>query len=143
MKIFAGLTVWALPLAAVLSFMFGGLWYGLLSRQWMAASGVTEEQVKSRGPAPWPFVVTFLCQLVMAWMLAGLVLHLAKAGIPATLYSGMVTGFFIWIGFVLPSMLVNYTFQMQNGALKLIDGAHWLGVLLIQGAVVGAWGLAR
>jgi hypothetical protein len=143
MKLFAGLTVWALPLAAILSFAFGGLWYGILSQRWMAAAGLDEAKIKADGASAWPFVVTFLCQLLMAWMLAGLVLHLAKAGIPATWRNGMITGFFIWAGFVMPSLVVNYTFQMQKQSLKLIDGAHWLGALLIQGAVIGLWGLAR
>jgi hypothetical protein len=143
MKLFAGLTVWALPLAAALSFLFGGLWYGILSQRWMDAAGLDEARIRAGGPSPWPFVITFFCQLLMAWMLAGMLLHLAKAGIPATMRNGMITGFFIWAGFVMPSLVINYTFQMRTQALKLIDGAHWLGVLLIQGALLGAYGLAR
>lgn len=142
MKFFAGLNVWALPLAAVLSFAFGGVWYGALSKQWMEAAGLSEEQIKGNGgPSPVPFVITFVAQLVMAWMLAGLILHMAKAGIPATLRNGMLTAVFVWLGFVLMPLVVNHQFQMQRPALTVIDGAHWLGVLLIQGAVLGLWGL--
>lgn len=143
MKLFAGLNVWMLPLAAVLSFAFGGIWYGLLSRQWMAALGRTEDEIKSGGgPSPVPFIITFLAQLVMAWVLAGLILHLTRAGIPATLRSGMITAALAWFGFVLAPLVVNHQFQMQKPALTAIDGAHWLGVLLIQGAILGMWGLA-
>lgn len=142
MKFFAGLNVWALPLAAVLSFAFGGVWYGSLSRQWMAAAGLTEERIKREGnPSPLPFVITFLAQLVMAWLLAGLILHMARAGIQASLRNGMLTAAFVWLGFTLMPLVVNHQFQMQRPALTVIDGAHWLGVLLIQGAVLGMWGL--
>jgi hypothetical protein len=143
MKLFAGLNVWALPLAAIASFLFGGLWYGVLSKQWMDAAGINEAQIKAAsGRTPHAFAITFVCQLFMAWMLAGLILHMAKAGLPGTMRNGMISAFFIWAGFVMTSLIVNHQFQMQKRALTLIDGAHWLGVLLIQGAILGAWGLA-
>ncbi len=143
MKLFAGLNVWALPLAAVAAFLFGGVWYGALSKQWMEAANLTEEQIKGpRGPSPKPFVITFLAQLLMAWMLAGLLLHLTKAGLPANLRNGVATAFFIWAGFIMTSLIVNHQFQMQKAKLTLIDGAHWLGVMLIQGAVLGVYAIA-
>lgn len=143
MKFFTGLNAWMLPLAAVASFAFGGLWYGVLSKQWMAALGRTEDEIKGGGgPSPVPFIITFIAQLVMAWVLAGLILHLTRAGIPATLRSGMVTAALAWFGFVLAPLVVNHQFQMQKPMLTAIDGAHWLGVLLIQGAILGLWGLA-
>jgi Protein of unknown function (DUF1761) len=143
MKFFAGLNVWMLPLAAVLSFAFGGIWYGLLSKPWMAALGRSEDDIKAGGgPSPVPFIITFIAQLVMAWVLAGLILHMTRAGIPATLRSGMITAALVWLGFVLAPLVVNHQFQMQKPVLTVIDGVHWLGVLLIQGAVLGLWGLA-
>jgi hypothetical protein len=142
MKLFAGLNVWALPLAAVLSFVFGGIWYGLLSKQWMAAVGRTEEELRGAGGPPVaPFAITFVAQLVMAWMLAGLILHMRLAGIPPGLRTGMLIGAIVWFGFVLMPLIVNHVFQMQRPSLTVIDGLHWLGVLLIQGAVLGFWGL--
>ena len=53
----------------------------------------------------------------------------------------MVSGAFIWLGFVITTMVVNYAFHGARHALTLIDGGHWLGVLLIQGAILGGWGL--
>ena len=143
MKLFAGLNVWILPLAAVLSFAFGGLWYGMLANQWMAALGKTEADIKGAGgPSPLPFIVTFIAQLVMAWILAGLILHMARAGIPATWRNGMISAALVWFGFVLMPLIVNHQFQMQRPSLTAIDSGHWLGVLLIQGAILGMWGLA-
>ncbi len=143
MKFFAGLNVWALPVAALLSFAFGGVWYGALSRQWMEAVGKSESELRgARGSSPLPLAITFIAQFVMAWMLAGIILHMVKAGIPANLKNGLITGAFLWLGFVLAPLVVNHQFQMQRPSLTVIDGLHWLGVLLIQGAVLGMWGLA-
>ena len=138
MLFFTGLNLWAVLLASAASFMFGGVWYGALSRQWMAAAGLDEEKMKDKdGPSPWPFVVTFVAQTIMAWMLAGIVMHLSRSGVPANLRNGLISGFLIWLGFIATTLIVNHQFQMQKTALTLIDCGHWLGVMLIQGAIVG------
>lgn len=144
MKFFAGLNAWMLPIAAVASFAFGGIWYGALSKRWMDAAGLTIEEIKARrGNVAHPFVVTLLCQLLMAWMLAGVILHLSKGGTPATAMTGVITAAFLWLGFVVTTQIVNHQFQMQKPALTIIDSGHWLGVMLIQGALLGAYGIVR
>lgn len=138
MQFFSGLNPWAILLAAAASFVFGGIWYGTLSKQWLEAAGLTEDDVKGpSGPSPWPFVITFVAQIVMAWTLAGLILHLSRSGLPANLRNGLISAFFIWLGFIATTLLVNHQFQMRKPALTLIDSGHWLGVMLIQGAILG------
>lgn len=134
---FAGLSLFAIVLAAVVSFMFGWLWYGILfPKQWMAAAGKTEADLKAQGgPTPTPFVISFVALLVMAWVLAGVIGHLGAGAI--TLSSGMTSGALVWLGFVATTLAVNHTFQGAKPVLTLLDGGHWLGVLLLQGAVIG------
>jgi hypothetical protein len=130
----------AIMAAAVVSFVFGGVWYNVFSKQWMEAVGMPPERVKERGGVGL-YVLAFVAQLVMAWMLAGILLHLARGGLPPTLWNGIVSGAFIWLGFVITTMVVNYAFHGARHTLTLIDGGHWLGTLLIQGAILGWWGL--
>ena len=47
----------------------------------------------------------------------------------------------MWLGFVITTMAVNNAFRGAKPALTLIDGGHWLGVLLLQGAVIGWLGV--
>ena len=138
---FAGVNYFAIVVAAVVSFMFGWLWYGvLLSRQWMDALGKSEEEIKGDGtPSPTPFVIAFLAQLVMAWVLAGIVGHLGPGEV--TLRNGLISAALVWLGFVITTLTVNNAFQGGRHALTLIDGGHWLAVLLLQGAILGWWGL--
>ena len=143
MQLFSGLNLWAVLLAAAASFVFGGVWYGVLSKQWMEAANLTEEQIRGKGgPSPVPFVITFIAQLIMAWMLAGVLLHLAKSGLPANVRNGMISAAFIWLGFIATTQVVNHQFQMQKRTLTLIDCGHWLGVMLIQGAILGMFAVA-
>jgi hypothetical protein len=138
---FAGLSLFAIVLAAVVSFMFGWLWYGILfPKQWMAAAGKTEADLKAQGgPTPTPFVISFVALLVMAWVLAGVIGHLGTGAI--TLRSGLIAGALMWLGFVATTLAVNHTFQGAKPVLTLLDGGHWLGVLLLQGAVIGWLGV--
>lgn len=123
--------------AAVASFVFGGLWYSALSKHWIDATGQEPTAFKDGFGL---YLVTFAAQLVMAWTLAGVLLHLARGGVPASLRAGLISAVVIWFGFVVTTMSVNYAYHGARSKLTLIDGAHWLGVLLIQGAVLGLWG---
>jgi hypothetical protein len=38
-------------------------------------------------------------------------------------------------------MAVNHGFQGAKRALTVIDGIHWLAVLLVQGLVIGLFGV--
>lgn len=136
---FAGINNLAILLATIGSFLFGGLWYGIFANAWMRAAGHAENDVKGAGARrnAIPFIVAFLAQLVMAWVLAGTIAHLG----PVTTRAGIVTGAFVWLGFVATSLVVNHAFQRARPMLTLIDGGHWLGVLLIQGAIIGALGV--
>ncbi len=137
---FAGINYLAILIAAVASWLAGAVWYMALAKPWMAANGMTPEQVhegRNRPGAFLPFLYAFLAAVVIAWVLAGLVAHLG----PVTLRSGIISGLFCWAGFVFTTMLVNNRFAMRSPKLLLIDGGYWLLVLVLSGAVIGAMGV--
>jgi len=137
---FAGINYWAVFVAGALGFGLGGVWYRLLAEPWKAAHGFTTEQIRAhhgKGAAPKPLIIALVADLVMAWMLAGLMGHLGAV----TVKNGLITAFFVWFGFVVTTLAVNNTFGMRDPKLILIDGGHWLAALLLMGAVIGAWGV--
>ena len=137
---FAGINYLAVILAAAAAFVFGGIWYRVLAKPWLAAVGKTEQDIKtSATPMALLLLITFIAQLVMAWVLAGLIGHLGPGQV--TLRNGLISGGFVWLGFVATTMVVNHGFQGARRALTVIDGGHWLGVLLIQGAIIGWMGV--
>lgn len=135
---FAGTNYLAIVIAAVLSYGFGAFYYGALAKPWMAALGKTEEDMKANSSIA-PFVITFVALLVMATVLAGVMGHLGPGQV--TLRNGLVSAAFIWVGFVATTLAVNHAFQGAKPTLTLVDGGHWLGVLLIQGATIGWMGV--
>src|SRR5215510_11562131 len=120
---FGSVNYLAILVAAVAAWLFGAGWYTALSKPWMAAVGITPAQMTARKGRPGaflPFVYTFLAALVMAWVLAGLIGHLGPGQV--TLRNGVISGAFIWFGFVLPVLLVNNSFAGRDWRLLLIDG---------------------
>ena len=138
---FSGVHYVAVMLAAAASFIFGGIWYGIFSKQWMAAAGMKMADLKPKdGPVLAPYISAFFAELIMAFALAALIVNLVPG--MASLSSGLIVAVLVWAGFVASSLVVNHAFQGANRMLTLIDGGHWLGVLLIQGAVLGWMGAA-
>ena len=132
---FAGINLVAVLAAAVASWLAGAVWYTLLARPWMIALGKTKaELMRPDGkPSPAPFVVAFLAECLMAAVLAS---FLARAGAAALPAAGLVTAALAWIGFVATTLATNHGFGGQSPMLTVIDGGHWLVVLLLQGAIL-------
>ena len=129
----------AIVAAAAASFLFGGAYYGLLGKHWLVALGKTEADIKSMGrPIAVLFAITIVAQLVMAWVLASV---MAQAGVASGWSGGLAVGALMWLGFAITSLVVNHGYQGSRWSLTVIDGLHWLGVLLIQGAVLGFIGV--
>ena len=53
--------------------------------------------------------------------------------------AGVFTGFNVWLGFILTTILTNYAFSGRKYSLTAIDPIHWLLVLIVMGAIIGWW----
>jgi hypothetical protein len=135
---FAGINYLAVLLAAVAGFAFGAAYYMSLSSVWLSAIGMTKEQLAEKR-SPLPFVVSIVALVIMAWVLAGTMGHLGPGQV--TLKNGVISGLFVWLGFVITTLSVNYAYGQRKPMLTVLDGIHWLGVLVIQGAIIGAMGV--
>ena len=131
---FSGINYLAILVAAIAAFAWGAAYYMTLSKQWLAAVGRVEPN-----RSPTPFIISFVALLVMGWVLAGTLGHLGAGQV--TVKNGIISGLFVWLGFVVTTVFVNNAYPGRKYALSLIDSLHWLGVLVIQGAVLGAIGL--
>jgi hypothetical protein len=139
---FAGLNYIAIVIAAIVAWVAGAAWYMSLGKIWTAAQGFTPEQLhadRNKPGAYLPFIYVFVAELVMAWVLAGLMAHLGAGQV--TLANGVVSGAFCWLGFVITTLVTAYTFGKRDVRLIFIDGGHWLLVLLLMGAIIGAMGV--
>jgi hypothetical protein len=136
---FAGINYLAVIIAAIVGFAAGAAWYMALGKPWMEAHGFTQESIRAN-QSPAPFIIAFAANVVMAWMLAGIIGHLGIGGV--NLKTSVISGALIWFGFVLTTIAVNYSFGKRPLKLLAIDAGHWLAVLVLQGAVIGLMGVS-
>lgn len=142
---FGGISYLGILVAALAGWLVGAGWYMALADPWVRAQGRSMDEFKAEiaahqgASAAWlPYVLAFVAELAMAWGLAGLLGHLGPE--QTTIRNGIVSAFFVWLAFVIPTLAVNNMFSLRKPMLSVIDGGHWLAVLLVMGAVVGAFG---
>jgi hypothetical protein len=131
---FAGMNYLAILIAALAAYAWGAAYYMTLSKQWLAAVELAEVKRSAT-----PFVLSFIALLVMAFVLAGSIGHLGPGNV--TVKNGIISGVIIWAGFVATTVFVNNAYPGRKYMLSIIDSVHWLGVLVLQGAVLGAMGV--
>lgn len=124
----------AVVLATVASFAFGAVWYMGLSRQWLAALGKSRDELNVGST---PFIWSVVVELVMAYVLA-LLMHGLWG--QASIAGGIALAMLVWVGFVLTTLIMNHRYENMKWSLTIIDGLHVLGVLVLQGVVIGLFG---
>lgn len=141
---FAGINYLAILIAAVAGWLAGAVYYGVLGTAWVAAQDRTMEEFKAQQAAmigkfsgQIPFILAFAANLAMAWVLAGMVGHMGSV----TIRSAVISALFAWAGFVVTTIVVNYSFGGRRYLLAAIDSGYWLVVLVLMGAVIGGMGV--
>lgn len=132
----------AILTAAVAAWLFGAVYYSILGKAWVAALGTTPDALKRENAGrsalskASPFVLSLVAEVIMAFVLNGILIHLNMF----TVRAAMIAGAFCWLGFIVTTLSVNNAYPGRRPMLSVIDGGHWLGVMLIIGAVLGAMG---
>ena len=121
--------------AAVAAFIFGAIWYTALGKHWQLAQGLDPEACKGRKMPLAPLAICFVGELVMAFALFLMLEHLSVVGWMWGAHAGALVG----AGIILPTVVINNAFPGRKPALSVIDGAHWIIVAAIEGAVLGAF----
>jgi len=117
--------------AAVSSFLVGGIWYGpLFGRAWMVEFGFTEESLAQRN-----LPLVFGGSLLLA-LLASVNLEMFL-GAQATLSYGALAGFFAGLGWVATFLGILYLFERRS--IKALNAGYCTFALTVMGAVLGAW----
>ena len=120
-------------LAAVSSFLVGGIWYGpLFGRAWMKEFNFTEEDLKKRSVP-----LTFGLSLILA-LIAAINLEMFL-GQEADIAFGGIAGFFTGAGWVATFLGILYLFEMQTLKAYLINAGYCIVSLTLMGVILGIW----
>lgn len=123
------MNILAIVIAAVSSFLVGGLWYSkaLFGAAWNAENG---GQVKEGHPAR-VFGISFAFSLVAA------IAFSIWVGPAPSLAAALKVGVLAGVGFVASSFGINYQFAQRSVKLWLIDGGYHAVQFTLFGLVFG------
>ena len=126
------MNIWITLLAAVSSFVVGGLWYSpmLFGKAWNVENGGPP----TTGHPAKVFGISFAFSLLAAACFAVLV------GPSPTLESSLRLGALVGAGLVAASFGINYQFAQRTFRLWLIDGGYHVAQFLLFGVVFGLLG---
>ena len=127
------LNLLAIVVAAVVTFVIGGLWYSpaLFHRAWMRANKFTEADVA--GNMGLIFGVAFVFALIMSLNLA-----MFLDAPDTTMAWGAAAGGLasIWVALGIGTVAL---FERRPFSYMLINGGYWVVSLVLMGAIIGAW----
>ena len=121
----------AVLVAALSTFVLGGVWYTVFDRQWTKANGFTEGYLKDRNMAL-VFGLSFVFSLVMALNLA---LFIGKEGVAFGLFAGFMAGF----GWVTLAIGIIALFEKRPFSYLLINGGYMVVAFTMMGGILGLW----
>ncbi len=133
------INIWAIVIAAVISFFIGAVWYSsfLFGKEWMSLIKVSEKDVeKMRERGMWKsytihFLATLVTLFVLAFAISAMSIHSAS--------DGAFIGFFAWLGFIAPFGVSELLWRKSPIKLVLIDSINVLLSLVVSGAIIAAW----
>ena len=108
----------AVIVAAVAAYAFGAVWYMVMAKPWMAAAGLTEDNINRSNPMP--FIVSGVCVVLVAGMMRHVFVSSGVDSVGGGLISGLGIGLFLAV----PWLATNYAFAQRPMALTLIDGTY-------------------
>ena len=119
--------------AAAAAWIFGAVWYGVIGKQWMAASGLTEETVNRSNPVP--YIGSFLCALLVA----GMTRHIMAASGVETVGAAVVMGLGLGAFIAAPWVATNVLFSQRDRNLIWMDGVYPTVGMALMGLVLALW----
>ena len=140
---FSSINWWAVLVCVLASMIIGSVWFSpkVFYPAWWKAIGKTDADIpgdQSMGGMWVTWVMVIVSSLVQAVFMSLMVNAMGSMTGGATLASGAMAGFLLWLGFVAPSSLTNKLFADRVKAWYYEAGNH-LVTFVVMGAIVGAW----
>lgn len=126
----------AVLIAALINMFLGMLWYSpyMFGKMWIAALGKSEEELKKSASGP-IYIVSMVAALILAYVLAHIIIY-AQA---TTVVQGIQTGFWVWVGFTVTTLLPVYLYEKRPMKIYFIYIIYQFIALVLMGLVLAIW----
>ncbi len=130
----------AVIIAAVANIVLGFIWYGpLLGKPWAKLSGINMDKRPASGIMARNMLIMIIGSFLMSWVLAHALifgnayLHTSGAS------SGIMVGFFNWLGFVAPISIGVVLWENKSIKLWFINAGYYLISFCLMGVILAKW----
>ena len=130
----------AVLVAGVAAMAVGFLWYGqmMFGKSWMRLMGYTKESMeKAKKEMGKTYAMSFVFTLVMAYVLTHVMAMSQNFFGYGDMMTGLSSGFWMWLGFVMPVQATDVLFGGKKWKLFGINTGYQLVSLLVMGVVLG------
>lgn len=114
----------AVLVAVVVYMIINALWYGpIWGKKWLELMEVNYDELSDTK-------IAYLWNTLTAFFMAFVLAHFLKYVGNETVLDGMLTAVWIWLGFVIPTNIMNTIWGRKSKKLFLIDvGAHLISLV--------------
>ncbi len=132
---FSSINYLAVLVAAISTFILGGLWYSplLFGKRWLRVNNFSEADLESFSKARmfgWSFLFALIMSLNLAMFLAAPNTNVTWGAI-----AGALAGF----GWVAMALAIVGVFENKSWQYILINGGYMVVAFITMGAIIGAW----
>ncbi|HNV51979.1 MAG TPA: DUF1761 domain-containing protein [Tenuifilaceae bacterium] len=121
----------AVLVAALSTFLIGGIWYAIFEKGWMEANNFTKDDLHKRN-----IVLVFGLSFVLAFVMA---LNLALFIGDGDVTFGTIAGFLAGFGWVALGLAIISLFENRSLKYILINGGYMVVSFTVMGIILGAW----
>jgi hypothetical protein len=125
--------VLAVVVAAIATFVIGGLWYSpvLFARPWMRVNGFSDADLRKGmgGIFTWALVFAVISAFNLAMLLATPDMTLVMGA-----FYGLLAGIWVALGIATVAQ-----FERRPWLYSAINGGYWLVSFAVMGAILGGW----
>ncbi|MBI5809539.1 MAG: DUF1761 domain-containing protein [Ignavibacteriales bacterium] len=127
----------AVLFCGVIGVVLGWFWFSpfLFGKMWLDAIDRSDEEIKKNINPIKTFGLSFIANLVLAYVLARVMTFVNAT----TISEGIRIGFLCWIGFTLATNFINTLFEKRQLKLVILDAGYHLIVILTFGSILGLW----
>ena len=126
----------AVVLAGVADWIFGAVWFTALKAPWQAGTRMSQEELQAYMAHPnyWPYIVSLLCSILIAYVIARFLGGSQSHG----LFRGIRVGILVGLAAAL-AMITEMVFELRAVSFMMISAAYPLVGCILMGIILGAW----
>ncbi len=125
----------AILIAAIADWLLGAVWFQIFASQWKAGSSpLPPMQTGMTHPNFWPYLVSLVASLVIAYSIARVVAGSETHG----LFRGIIAGILIGLA-IAAAMVTEMVFEVRPGSFIVVSAGYPLVGSILMGIIIGVW----